>query len=152
MIKSDGTLYIPPDWTGRNPHNGRFLKGHKPLNKGRKWSEYMSEESQRNSRKGWENLNKYRNRNGRPDTAGRSRRAVVAVRNNGKYHLFNFIGAAAKWLGGSRENICRCCRENRARHANQKTGAVNTDHQYKGVRFYYADDPIWQEKIGHDII
>lgn len=152
MIKSDGSLYIPTDWTRINPRNGRFMKGHEPHNKGKKWDEYLSKKSQRRMKKGWKNLDKYRNCNGRPDTAGRSRKMVVAVRNNGKYHIFDFVGAAAEWLGGSRENIGRCCRTNQARLVNQKTGKVNTDHQYKGIRWYFAIDPIWQEKIGHEII
>jgi hypothetical protein len=133
------------------------MKGHEPKNKGRKWCEYMSEEGQKRAAKGWKNLDKYRNRNGRPDTAGRFKKEVVAVRNNGTYHIFAYIGLAAEWLGGNRENIGRCCRLNRSRKALKKpwgadAGKVNTDHQYKGVRFYYADDPIWMEKIGKDII
>lgn len=151
MIKSDGSLYIPTDWTHIDPRNGRFMKGHEPHNKGKKIDEWMSKKGQRNSRKGWKNLDKHRPTE-RPDTAGRCRRKVVAVRNNGKYRIFDFIGAAADWLGGSRENIGRCCRNNQERHVNQKTGKVNTDHQYKGIRWYYATDPIWQEKIGHNII
>ena len=152
MIKSDGSLYIPTDWTRIDPRNGRFMKGHEPHNKGKKWDEYLPKKSQRRMKKGWKNLDKYRNCNGRPDTAGRSRKEVVAVRNNGKYRIFDFIGAAADWLGGNRENIGRCCRNNQERHVNQKTGKVNTDHQYKGIRWYFASDPIWQEKIGHNII
>lgn len=152
MIKSDGSLYVPTDWTHINPRNGRFMKGHEPHNKGKKWEEYLPKKSQRRMKKGWKNLDKYRNCNGRPDTAGRSRKMVVAVRNNGKYHIFDFVGAAAEWLGGRRENIGRCCRNNQERHVNQKTGKVNTDHQYKGIRWYFASDPVWQEKIGHDII
>ena len=145
-------LYLPPVKPERNRRTGRFLPGHEPHNKGKKWEEYVPKKSQRRMRKGWKNLDKYRNCNGRPDTAGRSRKEVVAVRNNGKYRIFDFIGAAAQWLGGSRENIGRCCRNNQERHVNQKTGKVNTDHQYKGIRWYFTSDPIWQEKIGHDII
>ena len=151
-IRSDGSLYIPTDWTRVNPKNGQFMKGHEPKNKGRKWDEWASKKSQRSMRKGWKNLDKYRNCNGRADTAGRCRKEVVAVRNNGTHHIFSFVGAAAEWIGGNRENVGRCCRENQKRNVNQKTGKVNTDHQYKGVRFYFATDPIWQEKIGHDIV
>lgn len=152
MIKSDGSLYIPTDWTHTNPHNGRFMKGHEPHSKGKKWDEWMSKKGQRNSRKGWENLDKYRYCKVHSDLSGKCKKEVVAVRNNGKYHIFGFIGAAAEWLGGRRENISRCCRNNQKRHVNQRTGEINTDHQYKGIRWYFASDPIWQEKIGHDII
>ena len=160
-IKSDGSLYIPTDWTRVNPKNGQFMKGHEPKNKGRKWEEWMSKKGQRRSAKGWKNLDKYRNCNGRADTAGRCRKEVVAVRNNGTYQIFSFVGAAAEWIGGNRENVGRCCRENQSRREkkhdwapgfNKGTSRVNTDHQYKGVRFYFAADPIWQEKIGHDIV
>lgn len=152
MIKSDSSLYIPTDWTRVNPRNGQFMKGHEPHNKGKKWEEYVPKKSQRRMRKGWKNLDKYRNCNGRSDVSGRCKKEVVAVRNNGRYHIFDFLDAAAEWLGGSRENIGRCCRCNQERHVNQKTGKINTDHQYKGIRWYFASDSIWQEKIGKDII
>lgn len=156
MIRSDGSLYIPTDWTRHDPKTGRFMKGHEPKNKGRKWDEWADKKAQRSMKKGWKNLDKYRPKE-RPDTAGRCKKEVVAVRNNGKFLIFDYLGAAAEWLGGSRENIGRCCRENRSRKPLKKpwgydAGKVNTDHQYKGVRFYFADDPIWQEKIGKDII
>lgn len=136
------------------------MKGHEPKNKGRKWEEWMSKKGQRRSAKGWKNLDKHRPKT-RPDTSGRCRKEVVAVRNNGTYHIFSFVGAAAEWVGGSRENVGRCCRENQSRREkkhdwapgfNKGTSKVNTDHQYKGVRFYFAADPIWQEKIGKDIV
>ena len=158
-IKSDGSLYIPTDWTRVNPKNGQFMKGHEPKNKGRKWDEWASKKSQRSMRKGWKNLDKYRCKE--HPNAGRKRKEVVAVRNNGTHHIFSFIGAAAEWIGGSRENVRRCCRENQSRREKKHdwapgfskgTSRVNTDHQYKGVRFYFADDPIWMEKIGHDIV
>lgn len=34
-------LYIPIERPQYNPVNGQFLKGHKPHNKGKKWSEWM---------------------------------------------------------------------------------------------------------------
>lgn len=34
-------LYIPPERPERNLVNGRFLKGHTPHNKGKKWADYM---------------------------------------------------------------------------------------------------------------
>ena len=36
---SYGELTLPPVWTGRNRLTGRFLKGHVPANKGKKWSD-----------------------------------------------------------------------------------------------------------------
>ena len=160
MIRSDGSLYIPTDWTRQDPKTGRFMKGHEPKNKGRKWEEWMSKKGQRRSAKGWKKLDKHRPKT-RPDTSGRCRKEVVAVRNNGTYRIFDYVGAAAEWIGGNRENVGRCCRENQSRREKKHdwapgfskgTSKVNTDHQYKGVRFYFAADPIWQEKIGKDIV
>ena len=36
------------------------------------------------------------------------------------------------------------------RHVNKKNGKVNTDHRYKGVRFYFETDSIWTTKINND--
>lgn len=55
---------------------------------------------------------------------------------------------AHQWLGkGPRENIGRCCRCNEERHVNKKTGKVNTDHRYMGIRFYFDSDSEWMKKI-----
>ena len=131
----------------RNKVTGRFLKGHVPHNKGKKWSEYMGKRAQKKSAKGWANLDRHRNKNGRPDNAGRCRKKVVAVTDDGTMHVFSFVGAAAQWIGGSRENVGRCCRYNTARHVDKRSGNINTDHRYKGVRWYFEGDPIWVSKI-----
>ena len=142
-----GELYLPPEKKNYNPTNGRFLKGHVPASKGRPWSEWMSKRGQKRAAKGWKNLDLHRNKNGRPDTAGRCRKKVVAVMDDGRWLVLPYIGAAGDWIGGCRENVRRCCQFNRRRHINKKTGAVNTDHRYKGVRFYYESDSIWLTKI-----
>ena len=129
-----------------NPVNGQFLKGHTPHNKGRKWNEYMGKRMQKRAAKGWANLDKYRPKT-RPDNCGRCRLQVVAVFDDGKWTVLPYIGAAGEWIGGNRENVRRCCQLNKARHRNKNTGAVNTDHRYKGVRFYYEKDNIWLTKI-----
>lgn len=149
-----GELVLPTVWTGRNKITGRFLKGHVPANKGKKWSEFMSKRAQRRSAKGWKNLDLHRRR---PDTAGRSPKQVVAVFDDGQFLVFPYIGEAAKWLGdGSRENIGRCCRENASRKVckndwrkGQRKGAsrVNTDHRYMGIRWYFESDDVWTTKI-----
>ena len=148
----NGELTLPPVWTGINMKTGRFLPGHTPANKGKRWSDYMSKRSQRRAAKGWKNLDLHRNKNGRPDNAGRCRKQVVAVMDDGRWRIFPYIGAAAEWIGGLRENIGRCCRLNQARKPlnnpyGQPTGKVNTDHKYKGVRFYFEEDSTWTEKI-----
>lgn len=142
-----GELYIPPERPKRNAVTGHFLPGHTPHNKGKKWSEYVGKRAQKRMAKGWKNLELHRNKNGRPDTAGRCRKEVIAVEDDGTWHHFTYLGTAAQWIGGSRENVGRCCRSNQERHVNLKTGKVNTDHKYMGIRFYFETDSIWCEKI-----
>ena len=141
-----GELYLPPEVPKRNAVTGRFMKGHVPANKGKKWSEYMSKRAQNRAAKGWKNLDKYRPKT-RADNAGRSRKQVIAVMDDGSWKVFSYLGSAGSWVGGSRENVSRCCRCNAARHKNKKTGAINTDHKYLGIRFYFEDDDIWTTKI-----
>ena len=143
---SYGELYIPPLRQQRNAVTGCFLKGHTPHNKGKKWSDYAGKRAQKRMAKGWANLTKYRPKK-RQDVAGRSRKQVIAVMDDGRWKHFSYIGSAAEFVGGSRENVGRCCRCNAARYVNKKTGAVNTDHKYKGVRFYFEEDNIWIAKI-----
>ena len=145
-----GELYIPPEPKAYNVKTGRFMKGHVPHNKGKKWSDYMSKKAQRRAAKGWKNLEKYRPAT-RPDTAERCRKEIIAVEDNGTWHYFPCIGSAAQWCGGLRSNVGRCCRCNKNRHVSRKTGKVNTDHKYMGYRFYFESDNIWTTKIRQDI-
>lgn len=46
-----GELYIPPEPKAYNVKTGRFMKGHVPHNKGKKWSDYMSKKAQRRAAK-----------------------------------------------------------------------------------------------------
>ena len=151
-----GELRLPPERKPYNPTNGQFLKGHEPANKGKPWSKWMTKRGQRKARKGWKNLELHRPKQ-RPDTAGRCRKQVIAVMDDGSWLLFPYLGAAAIWLGeGNRENIGRCCRCNASRKVckhdwrpNQPKGAsrVNTDHKYQGIRWYFESDSIWTTKI-----
>lgn len=152
---SYGELNFPPEYTGVNKQTGRFMKGHVPANKGKRWSEYMPKRSQRRSARGWKNLDKHRPTK-RPDTAGRSRKLVVAVMDDGTWLIFPYLGPAAEWVGGNRENVGRCCRANLSRRVlsrdwrpGHKKGAprINTDHRYLGVRFYFEEDKTWLRKI-----
>lgn len=140
-----GELYIP-EHRDRDA-SGRFLKGKIPANKGKKWSEWMSKKAQKRAAKGWKNLDLHRNKNGRPDLAGRCRKPVIAVMDDGTWKHFSYIKSAAAWIGNFRENVGRCCRQNAARHQNKHTGKVNTDHRVCGVRFYFENDNIWTTKI-----
>ena len=149
---SYGELYIPTERVSRNLLTGRFMKGHVPANKGKKWQQYMSKKSMRQAMKGWKNLNLHRNKNGRADTAGRCRKKVIAVLDDGKWLVFDYLKPAADFVGGNRENVGRCCRQNEMRKELRNThgkakGVINTEHRYKGVRFYFESDNVWMEKI-----
>lgn len=136
-------LRVPDKPLQRNPLNGRFLKGHTPANKGKKWDEYMSRRGQRRSRHaGCQNLELHRHRGG----PGRPDKPVIAVNDTGKWLYFPSVAEAGRLLGIRKENIWRCCRENECGTKNHK-GKVNTDHKYKGVRFYFESDQKWTEKI-----
>lgn len=144
-------LYIPPVKQDRNPATGRFLKGGTPHNKGKKWAEYMGKRAQKRASKGWANLDKHRPKK-RPDIAGRCRKPVIAVLDDGRWCYFTHIGAAAKWLGGSQENVRRCCHLNNSEAIlhdckGRPLGKINTDHKYKGIRFYFESDNVWTTKI-----
>jgi hypothetical protein len=112
--------------------------------------------------KKYRNLTKYaRNpknpdRATRPDNAGRCRKQVIAVLDDGRWVWFPYLGAAAEWIGGNRENVGRCCRMNQAKKVckhnwrpGQPKGAnpINTDHKYKGIRFYFESDNVWTTKV-----
>lgn len=140
-----GELYLPPDFEPKTTERGRFRKGNVPFNKGKKWSDYMSKRSQKRAAKGWENLEKFRPAH--PDNAGRKKKPIIAVMDDGSWCYFSHTTPAAKWCGGCRENINRCCKMNFARHVNIRNGKVNTDHRYMGIRFYFEADDIWTEKI-----
>lgn len=153
-----GELILPPLRDGINKKTGRFLKGHVPANKGRKWSEYMSKRGMRRASKGWSNLDKHRNKNRRSDVAGRCRKQVIAVTDDGRWYHFNYLGSAAEWLRDivgiacNRENIGRCCRLNQSKAIlrdthGKPTGKSNTDHRYRGFRFYFESDNVWTTKI-----
>jgi hypothetical protein len=144
-------LYIPPKWNGKNAKTGRFLKGHIPANKGKKWGDYMSKRSQRKAAKGWKNLDIHRPKT-RPDNAVRCGKPVVVIDDDGRWCVFDNIKLAADWVGGNRENVRRCCNLNKSRMLlhdtkGRLTDRTNTDHRYMGFRFYYENDNIWTKKV-----
>lgn len=132
-------LYLPQAPDRCNPVTGRFMKGHIPFTKGKKWSDFMPKRSQKRSMKGWKNLHKYRCC-GHPN-AGRPKKQVVGIYPDGSWKVFPYTVAAAASVNGSRHNIARCCRLN----ASDKT---NTDHKYMGVKWYYENNlQLWKTKI-----
>ena len=163
-----GELRLPPVVTHVNKQTGRYMKGHVPANKGKKWSEWMSKRGARRSAKGWANIDKFRCK-GNPEWAERKKRKVVAVRDDGTWSVFGCILDAAAWMEQvvgvkcCRENIGRCCRENASKRVKTRAwcsrghgvkgvtksegSLVNTDHRYRGIRWYYENDDVWTTKI-----
>ena len=149
-------LYIPPERPRYNLRTGRFLKGHEPHNKGKRWSEYMTKRAQRKAAKGWKNLKLHPARN-HPRLIEMLKKKIVVVTDDGKFKIFGCSQEALQWLGtGNRENIGRCARCNASRkeckhdwRPGQVKGAerINTDHKYRGYRWYFFNDPIWWEKV-----
>lgn len=135
---SYGELSLPPVRPERNAVTGRYMKGHTPTNKGKKWSEYLSKTAQQRCSKGWENLSKYR-RSGLKHPE-KFRKPIIAVSHDSTFRMFTHAAAAIQWLGrGNIYNVQRCCRCNE--------DGKNTEHAYLGVRFYYESNEIWLTKI-----
>ena len=144
---SNYELQLEPVRLERNPVNGWFLKGSVPHNKGKKWSEWMDGRKQRKVRR---LIRSYPRPKQRSYSSGRPKRPIIAILKDGKFLFFPSITAAAKWAGVYPVNIYSTARYNRARNLNTKrkvTAEIRTDHHYKGIRYYYEDDPIWLEKI-----
>jgi len=142
---SYGELYLEPERNYRNPVNGRFMKGHIPANKGRKWSEYLPKRKQNRCARGWANLDLHRCNGGGPNS-GRPKKPVIALTDDGEFKYFSYTDAAARYFNGSRHNVARCCRQNHLGTLDRK-GVVNTDHKYLGIRFYFEGDNVWLDKI-----
>lgn len=145
-------LYIEPVRLYRNPKNGRFLKGLIPKNKGKKWDEYMSKDAQMRASKGWVNLEKYRFAPRDRTNAGRRKKKVVAVDDDGRWCVFDSIADAKRKTGFNRENIRRCCKQNEGKGVihdtkGRMTVRVNTDHKFMGLRWYFEAGETWMRKI-----
>ena len=112
----------------RNYQNGRFLKGHIPFNRGKKWADYMDlRKARRIKRIGMKNLK------GRMDIGGWNKRPVVAITSEGKYFYFESATSASSLTGLNRRNITRCCQGKSIRCGM--------------FRWFYFDDEQWIKYI-----
>ena len=110
----------------RNLQNGRFLKGHVPHNRGKKWPEWMDGRKIKKVRRiGLKNLE----RKGRMDLGGWNARRVVALREDGKPFVFSSAAAAARITGLIARNIIRCC-QGKCKHCGK-------------FRWYYWESNEW---------
>lgn len=120
----------------------QFQIGNTPHNKGRRWQEWMSVEGHAANRRPHH----------RSPLSGKQKKQVVAVFEDGEWVVFPHAEPAAKWIDCRAANIRRCCQFNQKHNILRKsngrpTGIINTDHKYKGVRFYFVDDNTWTTKI-----
>jgi len=114
-------LYIPSEIevTKRNPVTGRFMRGHKPFNKGRKLSDYMSKEK-------IEHIKSYLKRTGNPNIGGWNKKEVFAFKNNKLVGIYKSSVHAGNMLNVCDRNIRSVCAKKR-----KSAG---------GYQFYWADD------------
>lgn len=136
-------LTFSPERPNRNLKTGRFMPGARPHNKGKRWDEYMSPRGQETAKIGWENL---KCEHKRSPLSGKTPTPIIAIVRE-RPVFFPTIEAAARWIEGLPQSVHRCAHDNRARTVNRRNGSINTDHRYKGVRFYYESDEQWTEKI-----
>lgn len=98
--------------------NGRYRKGHTPANKGKKWSDYMSEDKQAKIRAAAAvSMLGKRNPN-----AGRKGKPIVAIK-EGKRRRFDSIALACTTLGICRWDIMNCIK-----------GRQKTTHGYRFIK------------------
>ena len=136
-------LTFSPERPNRNLKTGRLMPGARPHNKGKRWDEYMSPRGQETAKIGWENL---KCEHKRSPLSGKTPTPIIAIVRE-RPVFFPTIEAAARWIEGLPQSVHRCAHDNRARTVNRRNGSINTDHRYKGVRFYYESDEQWTEKI-----
>ena len=102
-------LYLEPVKITKNPLNGRFLKGHAPHNKGKKWEDYMD---MRKANKLKKNLLLGRLK-GNPNLPGHNKKKVIGIKDGKIYCVFPSASDAQLELGIQRANISKCCRKER---------------------------------------
>lgn len=106
--------------------NGRFRKGNKPHNKGKKWSEWMDGRKHRKVLKGLK-------RTGRKDIGGWNAKKVVCLLDGKFIGCFDSAKHASEKTGIQRRNICAVCNGKRP-----KAG---------GYQWYFESDNKWIEYV-----
>ena len=97
-------LYIAPEKLSKNPLNGRFLKGHTPHNKGKKWVDYLDMRKARRMKK---NLQK--GRVGNSSIAGWNKRSVIGIKDGKIIGVFESASEAGRKTAINGRNISSCC-------------------------------------------
>lgn len=121
-------LHISPKRPTRNFMNGRFLKGHIPFNKGKKWSDYMDmRKAKKIKRIGLKNL--VRN----CEIAGWNAKPVVAIEGKKLIGVYSSASEAGRKTGICGRNIISCCSGKR-KHAG-------------GYQWFWENDNGWLKII-----
>lgn len=97
-------LYIPIERPTRNLVNGRFLKGHTPHNKGKRWADYIAGIKRENMLRGLE-----LGRKGNPNIAGSNSKQVVAIKDGQLFAVYPSSNDAGRKTGVCSRNIRSCC-------------------------------------------
>lgn len=122
-------LYIPPQKSTRNAMTGRFMKGHVPFNKGKKWTDYMDmRKAKRVKRIGLKNL-----RPGNKDIPGWNAKAVVAILDGEIKGIYRSSCDAERKTGICQHGIRLCCSKKR-----KSAG---------GYKWFWENDNSWLELI-----
>lgn len=129
-------LTFPPERPDRNPVTGRFLPGHTPANKGRKWDEYMTAKSKKRVAVGWRNLDPYNKGN-------RLTRRIVGIAPSGKWYIFPSISKASEITGIRRDNINQCCCHSKV----SQTYPKYTRKTAGGWHWFYESDDAWLDLV-----
>lgn len=91
----------------RGGQKGRFYKGHSPHNKGLKWDDFLSKETQ-------EKIRKNLKHEGRPDIGGWNKKPVIAFLSNGQpVGFYSSSKEAENKTGIIARNIRKCCNKER---------------------------------------
>lgn len=120
-------LVIDRERPQRNMVTGRFLPGSSTFNKGKKWSQWMSKNGQLRAMKGWNNIK------GRMDLGGWNAKAVVMIREDGRWFVFPSASEAGRKTGVQSRNINSVCHKKR-KHAG-------------GFRWFFESDNEWLDLI-----
>lgn len=122
-------LYIPPQQHTRNAVNGRFMKGHIPFNKGKKWTDYMDmRKAKRVKRIGMKNMIP-----GNKTTSSRNAKPVVAILDGKIKGIYRSSYHASRLTGICSCSIRLCCSKKR-----KSAG---------GYKWFWERDNSWLELI-----
>lgn len=129
--KEMSELYIPIERPTRSLVNGRFLKGHTPHNKGKRWADYMDmRKAKRIKRIGVKNLvRNYR-------ISGWNAKPVVAIKDDELVGIYPSASEAGRKAGICGRNIISCCSGKR-KHVG-------------GYQWFWENDNTWCNLVNHE--